>query len=206
VITAATKQPGNKGKRLPPEVLTRDEVNSLMRACSKRAPTGIRNRALIAVLYRGQLRIAEALALKPKDLDRKAGTVRVLHGKGNKARTIGLDDGAWAILELWLHCRQKLRLSGRHPVFCTLQGGCLLPSYCRSLLARLGKKAGVDKRVHPHGLRHTGAAEMRTEGIDIGVISRQLGHSSIATTARYLDHIAPQQVVDAMRRREWPTE
>jgi integrase/recombinase XerD len=68
-----------------------------MGACSKRAPTGIRNRALIAMLYRGQLRIGEALALKPKDLDRKAGTVRVLHGKGDKSRTVGLDDGAGAI-------------------------------------------------------------------------------------------------------------
>ena len=203
MITAAENTPWNRGRRLPPEVLTRDEVNALMRACSKRAPTGVRNRALIALLYRGQLRISEALALKHKDLDRKAGTVRVLHGKGDKARTVGLDDGAWAILELWLQSRQRLGLSGRCPLFCTLKGEPLLASYCRNLFARLGKKAGIDKRVHPHGLRHTGAAELRAEGVDIGVISRQLGHSSIATTARYLDHLSPQQVVDAMKRRVW---
>jgi site-specific recombinase XerD len=206
VITAANDGPWNKGRKLPAEVLTRAEVDALLRACSKRAPTGIRNRALIAVLYRGQLRIGEALALKPKDLDRSAGTVRVLHGKGDRSRTIGLDDGAWAILELWLQCRRKFGLSCRHPVFCTLQGKPLQPRYARSLLARLATNAGIDKRVHPHGLRHTGASEMRAEGIDIAVISRQLGHSSIATTARYLDHIAPQQVVDAIRQRKWPTE
>ena len=188
---------------MPPEVLTAQEVNALLEACSKRAPTGIRNRALIAVLYRGQLRIGEALALKPKDLDREAGTVRVLHGKGDRARTAGLDSGAWAMLELWLARRQKLGLSGRHPVFCTLSGKRLLSSYCRSLFARLGRKAGIEKRVHPHGLRHTGAAELRSEGVDVGIISKQLGHSSIATTARYLDHISPAAVVEAMQRRDW---
>ncbi len=206
MITSAMREPWNKGRRLPAEVLTRVEVDALMRACSKRAPTGIRNRALIAVLYRGQLRIGEALALRLKDLDRKAGSVRVLHGKGDKSRTIGLDDGAWAILELWLQSRHKLRLSGRHPVFCTMQGKPLQPRYCRNLLARLGRKAGIDKRVHPHGLRHTGAAELRAEGVDIGIISKQLGHSSIATTARYLDHISPSAVVQAMRERSWRDE
>lgn len=206
MIDVNTKRPWNRGRKLPPEVLTRAEVDALMRACSKRAPTGIRNRALIAVLYRGQLRISEALVLKPKDLDRKAGTVRVLHGKGDRSRTIGLDDGAWAIVELWLESRHRLGLSGRHRLFCTLRGGRLLPSYCRSLFARLGRKAGIEKRVHPHGLRHTGAAELRAEGTDIAIISRQLGHSSIATTSRYLDHISPQQVIDAIRKREWGSQ
>ena len=201
--TTTLSIPSNKGKRLPPEVLTREEVNALIGACSKRAPTGIRNRALLAVLYRGQLRIGEALALKPKDLDRTAGTVRVLHGKGDKSRTVGLDEGAWALLELWLQCRQKIGLAARHPLFCTLKGEPLLPSYCRSLLARLARKAGIEKRVHPHGLRHTGAAELRAEGVDIGIISKQLGHSSIATTARYLDHVCLAAVIAAMRSRDW---
>ena len=203
MIAPVGKQPWNKGRKLPPEVLAGQEVNALIDACSKRAPTGIRNRALIAVLYRGQLRISEALVLRPKDLDRKTGTVRVLHGKGDRARTVGLDGGAWALLELWLQCRQNLGLTGRHPVFCTLNGKIVQSSYARSLLTRLGRKAGIEKRVHPHGLRHTGAAELRAEGVDVGIISKQLGHSSIATTARYLDHINPAAVVDAMKAREW---
>ncbi len=67
----------------------------------------------------------------------------------------------------------------------------------------MGEKAGIEKRVHPHGLRHTGAAEMRSEGMDIGIISKQLGHSSIATTARYLDDVSPAAGVDAVRARQW---
>jgi integrase len=61
----------------------------------------------------------------------------------------------------------------------------------------------VRRRVHAHGLRHTHAAQLRAEGVDIGIISRQLGHTSITTTARYLDHLAPTAVIEAMRRRSW---
>lgn len=203
ISPSTQKRPWNKGRKLPPEVLTPEEVKALMDACSKRASTGIRNRALIALLYRGLLRIDEALSLKPKDLNRSASTVRVLHGKGDKARTVGLDDGAWAVLDVWLERRKALGINGRCPLFCNLKGGRLLSSYCRRLFARLGEKGGVGKRVHCHGMRHSGACEMRTEGIDIGVISKQLGHASISTTSLYLNHIAPTAVVQAVQGRQW---
>ncbi len=63
----AGREPANKGKKYPPEVLTPDEVRGLIEACSSRAPTGIRNRALIVVMYRGGLRVGETLALRPKE-------------------------------------------------------------------------------------------------------------------------------------------
>jgi integrase len=75
--------------------------------------------------------------------------------------------------------------------------------YVRRMLTDLAAKAGIDKRVHAHGLRHTHAAELRTEGVDIGIILKQLGHRSISTTAHYLDHIAPKAVVDAIQSRQW---
>jgi len=87
------------------------------------------------------------------------------------------------------------------PVFCMTDGSPLTTSYIRVLVPRLARKAGILKRVHAHGLRHTHAAELRSEGLDIGIISKQLGHSSIATTARYLDHIAPLAVIAAIRER-----
>jgi site-specific recombinase XerD len=65
------RRPANAGKTFPVEVLTAQEVNALMRACSARTSSGLRNRALIAVLYRSGLRLAEALALEPKDVERK---------------------------------------------------------------------------------------------------------------------------------------
>ena len=196
-------EPWNKGRKLPVELLTPDEVCRLIRSCSTRAPTGIRNRALLTLLYRGGLRCAEALALFPKDLDREAGTVRVLNGKGRKARTVGLDPAAFAIVERWLDRRPRLGINGNARLISTLDGQPVSASYVRALLPRLARRAGIEKRVHPHALRHAHASELVREGVPVNVISAQLGHSSSAVTARYLDHIAPQEVIQTMQARTW---
>ncbi len=185
-----------------PEVLTDDEVRRLMTACSAR-PTGVRNRALLVVLYRAGLRINEALSLYPKDVDAVVGAIRVLNAKGGRSRTVGMDPEGFAILQRWLEVREARGIIGRAPIFCDLNGAPLRTAYIRVLMPRLAAKAGIAKRVHAHGFRHTHAAQLREEGVDIGIISKQLGHRSIATTARYLDHIAPVAVVQAMRGRRW---
>src|SRR5438445_12476242 len=195
------RRPANKGKRYPAEILTPDEVRALVKACSNRAPTGIRNRALLVLLYRGGLRVSEALRLYPKDLDRAAGTVTVLVGKRAKRRTIGLDAGAFAVIERWLDKRAALGINGRAPLLCTLKGQPVASAYVRGLMPRLARRAGIEKRVHPHGLRHTHAAELALEGQHMNLIQAQLGHSSLATTSRYLAHIAPAELVKAMQAR-----
>ena len=193
----------NKGKTYPPEVLTADEVKALIRASSNRAPTGIRNRALITVMYRAGLRLSEALALKPKDIDPDAGTVTVLHGKGDRRRVVGIDPGSMAIVLRWVEKRQSLGLTGRTQLLCTLEGRPLHASYVRTLLHRLGDRTGIEKRVHPHGLRHSMSYELMMEGVPVPIIQKQLGHASLATTQRYLDHLAPRDLVEAMQRREF---
>ncbi len=192
----------NKGRSFPAEVLTPDEVTALIKTCSNRAPTGIRNRALITSLYRGGLRLGEALALAPKDVDLDRGTVTVLHGKGDRRRTVGIDPNAVAILSRWTDRRKMLQPKRGAPLFCTLNGRPLHPSYVRTLLPRLAAKAGIDKRVHPHGLRHTMAFELMMEGVPVPIIQKQLGHANLATTQRYLDHIAPADVIGVMQERE----
>lgn len=194
--------PANKGNVYPPEPLIREEIQRLIRACSHRAPTGIRNRALIVTMYRGGLRVSEALSLDRKDLDPQSGSIRILHGKGDKSRTVGLDATAFDMIQRWLDVRSLLRIA-RGPLFCTLKGTRLSTAYVRKMLPRMAQRAGIEKRVHAHGLRHTHAAELAAEGVPINVISRQLGHTNIGTTSRYLDHIAPQDVISAMQRREW---
>jgi site-specific recombinase XerD len=154
-------------------------------------------------MYRGGLRSGEALALYLKDVDREAGTVRVLRGKGDHSRVVGLDRGAFALVERWLDRRKALGIKSTAPLFCTLRGKALDPSYLRHAVKRLAKRARIEKRVHPHGLRHTHAAELAREGVPMNVIQAQLGHSSLATTSRYLAHVAPQQVIEAMQAREW---
>jgi site-specific recombinase XerD len=187
-------------RRFPPEVLKPEEVKRLLDACGD-SPTGVRNRALLAVLYRSGLRINEALTLLPKDLDPAQGAIRVLHAKGGKSRTVGMDAVGWRLLDAWLTERVRWGIGERAPVFCMHGGSPLTPSYVRVLLPRLGVRAGLVRRVHAHALRHTFAAELRSERVDIGIISKQLGHTSIATTARYLDHIAPYSVVEAIVNR-----
>ncbi|MFM9996841.1 MAG: tyrosine-type recombinase/integrase, partial [Phycisphaerales bacterium] len=131
-------------RRLPPEVLTDDEVRALMAACSPVALSGLRNRALIAVMYRAGLRVSEALALRPKDVDAATGAVRVLFGKGGRARTSGLDPGAMAVLRRWAEARARWGVNGLHPIFCTRSGRPTTTAYVRRLLPRLGAKAGIE--------------------------------------------------------------
>jgi site-specific recombinase XerD len=192
-----------KGCKFPPEPLAKDEVISLMNACSKRAPTGKRDRALICILWRGQLRISEALALKPADFDVEKCTLRVLKGKGGKSRVVVIDRQAVAVLEAWLETRKGLGLNGHSTVFCTLQGKPISTAQIRQKLPRLAKKAGIEKRVHAHGLRHTGASELVEEGVSLVDVQHQLGHASAATTDRYLHSINPKARAERIRGREW---
>ena len=185
------------------ELLTPDEVKLLIKACSNRAPTGIRNRALIVVMYRGGLRVDEALSLFPKDLNLDEGTITILHGKGDRRRVVGIELGALGIIARWLDRRRSLGLNGRRRLFCTLQGKPLSDRYVRAMMKRKADRAGIEKRVHPHALRHARAAELERAGVRVSVIQRILGHSSLATTQVYLNHLSPTEVIEAMQSEGW---
>ncbi len=188
----------------PPDVPTDNEVRALIAACSNRAPTGIRNRALIAVMWRCGLRIAEALALEVRDVDVDVGTLRVRHGKGDRSRTLGLDTQTTALLARWIDRRRGIAgNTRRRPLFCTLAGQTIDQSYVRHLLRRLARKAGVERRIHPHGLRHAHAAGLARDGVAANVIRDVLGHSSMAVTDRYLRDVAPIHVIRAQQNRDW---
>lgn len=191
----------NKGKRFPPEVLAQDEVEQLLKACSVRAPTGIRNRALLTVGYRAGLRVSEALSLRPKDVDLENGVVRVLQAKGGKSRTVGLDAGACAIVQRWIDTRHKLKLNGAQRLFCTLKGKPLSTAYVRQMMKRLARRPGIEKRVHYHGLRHSYAWELSQEGVPVPEIQGLLGHRNLKTTGAYLAHIAPHSLIERIRNR-----
>jgi site-specific recombinase XerD len=202
--------PMNAGKKYPAEVLTTEQVMGLLAACSRRGNAGIRNRALIVTMWRAGLRIAEALALRPKDINLESGTIQVLHGKGDRRRVVGIDPEGAAVIELWLARRRQLGAHARQPVFCVIShpniGKPLHSAYVREMLKDLAGKTGLADegvRVHPHGLRHTYAASLAREGVPVHVIRRALGHASLATTDRYIDHLSPLEVVATMRARTW---
>ncbi|HVF61661.1 MAG TPA: tyrosine-type recombinase/integrase [Thermoanaerobaculia bacterium] len=198
----------NKGKTLPTEPLPREEMRALISAPSRRALSGVRNRALIAVLSGAGLRVQEALDLMPHDVDLKTGEVRVRQGKGKKARVVGLDREGTEIVGRWLECRRRLGLTGRQPLFCTISAGRvhkrgrpLLQRDVRSALQRYKKRAGIERRVHPHGLRATHGVELLEAGFDLRDIQQQFGHSRLSTTAGYIDRIAPRDRVQRVHDR-----
>lgn len=214
LVSTVTKTAFEDGSMatLAVEILDATEVKSLVDSCSRRAPTGIRNAALLVLLYRSGLRIAEALALRPKDVDLAKSTVRVLHGKNDKARTVGIDQMTAVYVQRWMDKRKQLGITARHALFCVItdrkgeggskKGTAMSQAYVRGFLARTKKKAGVEKRVHAHGFRHTHAAELASEGTAIHVIQQQLGHSNVAVTSKYINHLSPQQVIEATTSRK----
>jgi site-specific recombinase XerD len=191
------------GRTLDADLLSAREIEALIKVCSTRAPTGIRNRALIVLAWRTGLRIGEVLALRPKDVDLASGTLIVQHGKGDKRRVVGLDAGTVALLQRWLDVRRKRGINGRAPVFCTLSGDEISQSYIRHLLPRLARRAGIEKRVHAHGLRHAFAVELEREGATVSTIRDLLGHSSLAVTDRYLRRIGAGEALAFARQRQW---
>jgi integrase/recombinase XerC len=158
---------------------------------------------LIAVLYRSGLRLGEALALMPKDVNLEQFTLIVQHGKGDKRRVVGLDIGTALVVEQWMTARKRLKVGAKAPIFCTLDGKQIDQSYVRHLLPRLARKAGVEKRVHAHALRHAFTVELLRTGAPIYAVRDALGHSNIATTNVYVSRVAGHEVVELMKARDW---
>lgn len=190
-------------RTLEADLLSRREIERLIAAASGRAPTGVRNRAMIALAWRSGLRIGEILALRPKDVDLIAGRVTVQRGKGGKRRVVGLDAGTAALVARWIETRRAMRVPATAPLYCTLRGGSIDQSYIRHLLPRLASRAGIEKRVHAHALRHAFSVELEAEGAPLTTIRDLLGHSSVAVTDRYLRRIGASDAIDFARQRDW---
>jgi integrase/recombinase XerD len=188
---------------LPEDVLSTPEIEALLRACSRRAPTGIRNAALIATLWRCGLRLGEALALRTQDVGLDEAVVYIHWAKGGKRRVVGVDAGTRALISEWLRVRAAVVRPRSAPLYCTLRGAAIDQSYVRHLLPRLARRAGIAKRVHPHALRHAYAIALEREGAPLSTIRDLLGHSSAATTDRYLRRLGASDAVAFARERAW---
>lgn len=107
VVRVSSHSDAFKGKRYPPEVLAPDEVRLLLEACASDPGTELRNWALLTVPYRAGLRCSEAISLEPKVINLTAMSIRVLHGKGSRARTVGVDPGALSETGRWTEERSR---------------------------------------------------------------------------------------------------
>ena len=201
----AGRPPRNKGVRYPADPPTVEEIVAVMR----KIPIdrhGLRLRAMIVVLWRGGLRIQEALDLTESDLDARRGSILVRAGKGNKRREVGMDPWAWSDhLAPWVACRTQLPLG---PLFCVIDGATRgrpwSATAVRAELRRYAPAAGVRRRLAPHQLRHAHAVELAREGVPLPVIQRQLGHSYVSTTSVYLQGINTEEIISAIHTRRAP--
>ncbi len=205
--THLTHQKTTKGQKFHIDLLTKEEVLAIADSCTN-GISGFRNKVLIIVLYRCGLRVSEVLGIRSSDYNQNEGTLRVI-GKGNKMRIVGLDSQTRMNLDLWMIKRKSLGINGvgNPPIFCGISkqniGQPIQTVYVRNLLKRLAAKAGVEKRVTPHQLRHLFSHEMLSEGVGLHHIQRSLGHSAIATTSKYLDRFSPLETIQRVQQREW---
>lgn len=176
------------GRRLP-NVLPKDESKELLDRARDTSLAGLRDHAILELLYATGIRVAECCGLDLADLDRRGGVVRVL-GKGKREREVPVGDAALAAIEAYL------ARSGRHggALFANLRGGRLTVRSVHRLVRQRARAAGLDRRVTPHTLRHSFATHMLGEGADLRLIQELLGHSRLSTTQRYT-HVTPEHLM-----------
>ncbi|HWP02429.1 MAG TPA: site-specific tyrosine recombinase XerD [Gemmatimonadaceae bacterium] len=173
--------------RTLPNVLTQAEVERLLAAPQQDEPMYYRDRALLEVAYSSGLRISELVGLETRDIIMEDGLVRVM-GKGGKERLVPLGRAALGALALYLReLRPRLdkgeTSAGR--VFLNARGGPLSRMGAWKIVRRHVARAGIDKRVSPHTLRHSFATHLLERGADLRAVQEMLGHADISTTQIY---------------------
>ena len=169
-------------KKLP-TVLTEDERMRLLKQPNPRYPTGERNKTMLNLMLNTGLRLAEVTALKWRDLDLTTGKLMVRQGKGAKGdRTLWVAAADIDRLRSWRERQVAECTSTFEHIFTTLQGEPLGHRYVQRMVARYARKAGIDKNISPHTLRHTFATDLYRETSKIRLVQKVLGHSDLSTT------------------------
>ncbi|MHB8875672.1 MAG: tyrosine recombinase XerC [Myxococcaceae bacterium] len=189
-VLAASPARRVKTPKLParlPKVLPVDEVFALLAAPPTDTVLGLRDRAILEVLYGGGLRISELCGLSLPDIDRPGAVVRVM-GKGSKERLCPLNPAAFAALDAYLEERGELASkqgADERALFLNHRGGRLTPRSIARHLDGYVRQLALARKVSPHSLRHSFATHLLGSGADVRSIQELLGHASLSTTQRY---------------------
>ena len=169
-----------------PKYLDLGSVDRLLDSPQEKSPTGLRDRAMIHLLYGAGLRVSELIQLRVSDVDDAAGTLRVI-GKGNKQRLIPVGRQAIAAIGDYSRLQRPHLLNGRVSpfLFVTARGTAMTRQGFWKLLRGHGKRAGIFRSLSPHVLRHTFATHLVEGGADLRSVQAMLGHSDIGTTEIY---------------------
>jgi integrase/recombinase XerD len=178
--TAAVDVP--KSWKPLPHFLTLDEVDRLLDAPDLSKPRGLRDQAMLEVMYATGLRVSELVNLRVDSVDLENGFVRSM-GKGSKERIVPLGESAASAVQEYL---ARGRPKRTHPqLFLNYRGGPLTRAGFWLILREHGKRAGIAKRITPHMLRHSFATHLLERGADLRSVQMMLGHADISTTQIY---------------------
>lgn len=177
-----------------PKTLSEDEVERLLAAPDTNRPIGMRDRAMLEMLYASGLRVSELVSLKLFEVNLNDGVVRI-RGKGEKVRLVPLGEVA---VEWLVRYQKKARpaLLKQHncdEIFVTARGSALSRQMFWTLIKRYGIRAGIVKPISPHVLRHAFATHLINHGADLRVVQMLLGHADISTTQIYT-HVARERL------------
>ncbi|MDE3165060.1 MAG: site-specific tyrosine recombinase XerD [Acidobacteriota bacterium] len=169
-----------------PKYLSLEQIEKIIQAPGLSRPNGVRDRAMMELLYATGLRVSELCRVGIGDLDLNFGVVRTT-GKGNKQRLVPVGKAAIEAVREWIGSARPAMLKGRASryLFVTARGGCLTRQAFWKLLAGYGRKAGIFHGLTPHVLRHSFATHLLEGGADLRSVQVMLGHSDISTTQIY---------------------
>ncbi len=177
-----------------PKSLTESEVEALLQAPDVSQFLGLRDRAMIELLYACGLRVSELIELPVSQLNLRQGVLRVV-GKGNKERLVPLGEEAADWLDRYQHQARSALLAERmsDALFVTQRGAAMTRQAFWYLIKRYARQAGITTGLSPHGLRHSFATHLLNHGADLRVLQMLLGHSNLSTTQIYT-HVARERL------------
>jgi len=177
-----------------PKALTEADVESLLQAPDVSRLLGLRDRAMLELLYASGLRVSELVNLQVPQLNMRQGVLRVV-GKGNKERLVPLVEEAAEWLQRYLEEGRPALLRGRPTdgLFVTQRGAAMTRQAFWYLIKRYARQAGIAAGLSPHGLRHSFATHLLNHGADLRVLQMLLGHSNLSTTQIYT-HVARERL------------
>lgn len=169
-----------------PDFLSEEEVTKLLETPDISTPKGMRDRAILEMLYATGVRVSELVSLRVPNVFVEERIIRVL-GKGNKERVIPFNSTAAKYLELYLYTVRPyvLRKKGEDRVFLNMRGNPLSRVSVWKIMKGYSIKAGITKNIYPHILRHTFATHLLKNGCDLRTLQIFLGHASLMTTQIY---------------------
>jgi integrase/recombinase XerD len=192
--TASISGP-RRGRRLP-KVLNRDEVAKLLAQPKGTAPTALRDRALLELMYACGLRASEAIGIEVRDIDMEDAVLRA-RGKGSKERVVPIGRAALEAVRIYLERGRPALVHGGLVVqlFVNFRGEPLTRQGLYKIVRRHAATAGLAERMSPHTLRHTFATHLLAGGCDLRSVQEMLGHADVATTQLYT-HLSSARLKD----------